>query len=98
MPQATGAPTIYSHLPTKERTGLRFLLHAHFDLPVDRERLDLSSPWNRWALGLGGQLLAQAGHQLATEAAAHPEDATRRERLRAFLDVLPLRSVPGIGS
>ena len=27
---------------------------ADFDLPVDRERLNLESPWNRWALSKAG--------------------------------------------
>ncbi len=52
-------PTVYSYLPTNERSGLRMLLHAHFDLPVDRERLDLSSPWNRWAIDQAGELFAE---------------------------------------
>jgi hypothetical protein len=54
------APTIYSYLPTHERSGLRVLVHAHFDLPVDRERIDLSSDWNQWALSQAGLLLAKA--------------------------------------
>ena len=58
-------PTIYSHLPTGERSGLRFLLHARFDVPLDRERLDLSSPWNRWALLESAPLFARAVADLA---------------------------------
>ncbi len=61
-------PTIYSHLPTGERSGLRFLLHARFDVPLDRERLDLSSPWNRWALVEAAPLLARAVADLAGRA------------------------------
>ncbi|HTE55612.1 MAG TPA: hypothetical protein VK698_32380, partial [Kofleriaceae bacterium] len=58
-------PTIYSHLPTKERSGLRFLVHARFDVPLDRERLDLSSPWNRWALTEAAPLFARLVARLA---------------------------------
>lgn len=89
-PLPAGNPTIFSYLPTRERSGFRFMLHAHFDLPVDRERLDLSSPWNRWALGRGGELLARAGARLAREATERPADPTRTARLAALLTVLPL--------
>ena len=75
-PVPEGAPTIFSHLPTGERSGLRFLVHAHFDLPVDRERLDLDSPWNRWILARVGDLLGQTAERLADQ--------------DALLDVLPL--------
>tara|TARA_R110002096_G_scaffold42143_4_gene113697 strand:+ start:126999 stop:134162 length:7164 start_codon:yes stop_codon:yes gene_type:complete len=62
-----GAPTIYSYLPTHERSGLRVLVHAHFDLPVDRERIDLSSEWNQWALAQAGTLLANIVARLCEE-------------------------------
>ncbi len=45
-----GSPTIYSYLPTAQPSGLRFLVHSHFDLPVDRERLNPESEWNQWLL------------------------------------------------
>ncbi|MBN9416586.1 MAG: hypothetical protein J0I12_14170 [Candidatus Eremiobacteraeota bacterium] len=45
-----GAPTIYSYLPTNQPSGLRFLVHSHFDLPVDRERIHPESAWNEWIL------------------------------------------------
>ncbi|HKE20510.1 MAG TPA: transglutaminase-like domain-containing protein, partial [Kofleriaceae bacterium] len=70
-------PTIYSHLPTGERSGLRFLVHARFDVPLDRERLDLSSRWNRWALVEAAPLFARALADLAG-------------RGGAALDVVPL--------
>jgi len=70
VPLPADAPTVYSHLPTAERPGLRFLLHAHFDLPLDRERLDPQTPFNRWALSQVGQVLGQAAARLANEAAA----------------------------
>ncbi len=54
------AATIYGYLPTRERSGLQFLIHAHFDLPVDRERLDLESHYNRWVLVQAGRLVARA--------------------------------------
>jgi hypothetical protein len=75
VPLPAGAPTVYSHLPTAERPGLRFLLHAHFDLPLDRERLDPQTPFNRWALSQVGQVLGQAAARLADEAAAETPDA-----------------------
>ncbi|PKN59262.1 MAG: hypothetical protein CVU56_01940, partial [Deltaproteobacteria bacterium HGW-Deltaproteobacteria-14] len=82
VPLPADAPTIFSHLPTGERSGLRFVVHGHFDVPVDRERLDLESPWNRWGLARAGDLLAQAAEQLA--ATANPA------ALDGLLDVLPL--------
>lgn len=50
VPPPPGAPTVYSYLPTAEPTGLRFLIHGHFDLPVDRERIHPDSAWNQWVL------------------------------------------------
>ena len=45
-----GSPTIYSYLPTSQPSGLRFLVHSHFDVPVDRERINPESAWNGWIL------------------------------------------------
>ncbi|MEM7609376.1 MAG: hypothetical protein AAF411_28865, partial [Myxococcota bacterium] len=45
---------VFAFLPTRERSGLRFLLHAPFGLTVDRERID-ESPKN-------AELLRAAGH------------------------------------
>lgn len=50
VPVPEGAASVYSYLPTAEPSGLRFLLHGHFDLPVDRERINPDSAWNRWVL------------------------------------------------
>ncbi len=50
VPPPPGAPTVYSYLPTAEPTGLRFVIHGHFDLPVDRERIHPDSAWNQWVL------------------------------------------------
>lgn len=46
-----GSSTIYSYLPTAQPSGLRFLVHSHFDVPVDRERIHPESAWNQWILG-----------------------------------------------
>ncbi len=78
-----GAATIFSYLPTRERSGLRVLVHAHFDLPVDRERIDLSSEWNQWALGKAGVLLAKAIARLCHEKAQGDKAADK------VLDALP---------
>ncbi|MEW6279375.1 MAG: hypothetical protein AB1758_12170, partial [Candidatus Eremiobacterota bacterium] len=50
VPIPDGTPTVYSFLPTSEPSGLRFLLQGHFDVPVDRERINPESAWNRWIL------------------------------------------------
>ncbi|MDY0000313.1 MAG: hypothetical protein RBU30_03365 [Polyangia bacterium] len=93
MPLPEGAATVFSHLPTAERPGFRFLLHAHFDLPIDRERLDLSSPWNLWAISQAGEALADAAGVLAMEAAQ--EGSLGDELLLGLLDVLPIRGELG---
>lgn len=59
VPVPEGAPTVYSYLPTAEPSGLRFLLHGHFDLPVDRERINPESAWNRWILSHVPRALAR---------------------------------------
>ncbi len=79
---AEGAPTIFSHLPTGERSGLRFIVHGHFDVPVDRERLDLASAWNRWGLVQAGHLLAQAAAAVCA--------SDRVDAALALLDIVPL--------
>lgn len=98
VPLDRDAPTIFSYLPTRERSGLRFLLHAHFDVPVDRERLDLDSAWNRWAMARAGELLARAVRRLVAESHAAlppgpgdgPGDRPEGRILDGILDVLPL--------
>lgn len=74
LPLDPGAPALFSHLPTRQSSGLRTLVHAHFDVPVDRERLDLESPWNRWALSCAGALAAQLISELPNTAHAHALD------------------------
>lgn len=76
-----GAPTVFSHLPTGELSGLRFVIHAHFEVPVDRERLDHSSAWNRWALTRMGELLGAVAERLVAASDA---------ALLGLLEVLPL--------
>lgn len=85
VPLPDDARTIYSHLPTGEHPGFRFLIHAHFDLPIDRERLDLSSPWNLWAIAQAGEALAEAASILARDATEAQDDAL----LVGLLEVLP---------
>ncbi|HEY3360117.1 MAG TPA: ATP-binding protein, partial [Polyangia bacterium] len=85
-PLPPGAATVYSYLPTAERSGLRFLVHAHFQVPLDRERLDHAAPYNARALETAGDLLAGIAARLA--AAAPP-------RARGLLDVLPLEGELG---
>lgn len=77
-PQASRGPTLFSFLPTAERTGLRFLVHARFDVTVDRERLTGDSPWNR-------ELLTEAGRTLASAAVLFAE------RGHSPLGILPAR-------
>ncbi|MGC4116570.1 MAG: transglutaminase-like domain-containing protein [Myxococcales bacterium] len=89
-PLEKGAPTLFSYLPTGERSGLRYLVHAHFDLPIDRERLDLESLWNRWALVCSADLLARIVVRLSKEAREAPGDAVHAKRLVKMLEVLPL--------
>ena len=86
LPKET--PGIYSHLPTRERSGLKFLLHAHFDLPVDRERLHLDSLWNGWILSQVGSLL----HQLVQNWYLQTAEELSVEQQASILDLLPLSS------
>ena len=58
-----GSPTVYSYLPTAQPSGLRFLVHSHFDLPVDRERLNPESDWNQWLLRQIPQALLRLSRQ-----------------------------------
>ena len=71
-------PTAYSYLPTGERTGLRFFVQGHFDVPVDRERVTPDSDWNRWILTQVPQCLARLSDRVPDDGLVH------------LLDVLPL--------
>lgn len=50
---------LYSFLPIQEDSGLRFLIGSHFDVPVDRERLDQTSRWNRGLLRSVPEIILQ---------------------------------------
>lgn len=53
------APTLYSFLPITEPSGLRFIAGSHFDVPVDRERLDVASCWNQGIIARIAQVLSE---------------------------------------
>lgn len=65
-PMPAGAPTVFCFLPTRDRPGLRIMVHARFPLPVDRERVDVGAPKTRAALRRAGALLFEAAER------AHP--------------------------
>ena len=48
IPAPPESATVYSYLPTEEQSGLRFFVQGHFDVPVDRERVNPESDWNQW--------------------------------------------------
>ena len=79
VPCGEAASTVYSYLPTAETSGLRFFVQAHFDVPVDRERVTQDSAWNRWILDHVPGLLAEVVSDIGSPAAA-----------AGLLDVLPL--------
>ena len=78
------APNVYSYLPTDERAGFRFFVQGHFDVPVDRERINPESSWNRWVLQKVPRQLGRIADQL-TAVTERANDAAC-----GFLDVLPL--------
>jgi hypothetical protein len=67
FPQGEEAVTpdqnLFSFLPIQENSGLRFLVGSHFDVPVDRERLDQTSPWNKGILGQIPTIIGEACEQ-----------------------------------
>ncbi|MBU1533715.1 hypothetical protein KKF84_00255 [Myxococcota bacterium] len=79
--------TVYSYLPTGEHSGLRFFLQGHFDVPVDRERIDSDSAWNRWINSKVPELLLKARETLLSLGG---EESEILERALGFLDILPL--------
>jgi hypothetical protein len=79
VPCDEATSTIYSYLPTAESSGLRFFVQAHFDVPVDRERVTQDSDWNRWILSHVPALLAEVAEETTTASSA-----------AGLLDVLPL--------
>jgi hypothetical protein len=88
VPLADDAATVYSFLPTLQKTGLRFFIQAHFDLLVDRERITPGSSWNRWILEQAPGQLAQIARKLLMNDDAPPENVPTR--LAGWLAVLPL--------
>ncbi len=66
-PTPVHGPTLYAFLPTAERTGLRAMIHARFDVTLDRERLELGSAWNEGVLAAAGEALAELVEALAGE-------------------------------
>lgn len=72
---------LFSFLPIQEHSGLRFLVGSHFDVPVDRERLDQHSTWNRGIIDSIPDIIEsrlRAHPQLALQVLSHlplPEDA-----------------------
>lgn len=78
---------MYSFLPTQERVGLPFVLQAHFDVPVDRERIQYDSAWNRWILEHVGTLISRAIEARLGQIFISDE-TTFFQRL---LDLVPLR-------
>lgn len=100
IPLEPHASTLYSFLPTAEKTGLRLLMQAHFEVPVDRERLAPNARFNQWLLSQLPLLLHQLCTALLTETpldalrrslpeAPHPPP-TRVALAEALLEVLPL--------
>lgn len=56
-PATARPPTLFAFLPTAERTGLSVLVHARFDVTLDRERLGSDSAWNAELLRAAGECL-----------------------------------------
>ncbi|MCC6877620.1 MAG: hypothetical protein IT378_25150, partial [Sandaracinaceae bacterium] len=99
-PTPAGGPTVYAFLPTAERSGLRVLVHARFDVTLDRERLELGSSWNDALLREAGLALAQAIAELAEararvlEVIASPEELAPGMAPLAASLASALRDVP----
>ncbi|MFW6023696.1 MAG: sacsin N-terminal ATP-binding-like domain-containing protein, partial [Myxococcota bacterium] len=68
-PRPVDGATVFAFLPTSEHTGLRALVHARFDVTLDRERLERGSPWNDALLSEAGRGLADVVLQLVEDGA-----------------------------
>lgn len=93
QPLADEAATVYSYLPTAERSGLHLFIQGHFDVPVDRERVTPESPWNRWIMTKVPQQLGALGQKLLAAAGApttEPPGPDPAAVARGLLAVLPL--------
>lgn len=66
-PQPNRGSTLYSFLPTAQHTGLRCMVHARFDVTLDRERLEQDSAWNVALLRAAGAAFAELVGGLADE-------------------------------
>lgn len=89
QPLADEAATVYSYLPTAERSGLHMFIQGHFDVPVDRERLTPESPWNRWIMTKVPQQLGALGQKLLA-GTGEPTGPDPAAIARGLLAVLPL--------
>ncbi|MDH5491058.1 MAG: hypothetical protein OEY14_03830, partial [Myxococcales bacterium] len=78
-PRAAEGETIFAFLPTREPSGLPWIVHARFDVTLDRERLELDSSWNQALLIRAGALAARG--LLALSASLR--------NLETLLDVIP---------
>ncbi len=87
QPLPPQAPRLYSFLPTAEDPGLDFFLQAHFDVPVDRERILRDSPWNHYLLQQVPPLFLQIAKELFSRSQQDHDPAP----LRGFLRLLPLQ-------
>lgn len=75
--------TVFSFLPTGETSGLHFFIQAHFEVPVDRERVHHDSDWNAWIMGhVPGQLA-----RLTDAVLAGPNPVAGARQLLAVLPV-----------
>jgi hypothetical protein len=99
-PTPVRGPTLYAFLPTAERTGLRAMVHARFDVTLDRERLELGSAWNDALLAEAGRTLAallsaltREGHDVLPVIAAPEERAPSMAPLAETL-IAELRATP----
>lgn len=57
--RAESVANLFCFFPTRERAPLRVLVHAPFDVPVDRERVHLESARNVTLFGYAGEALAR---------------------------------------
>jgi Transglutaminase-like superfamily len=85
-------PGLFAFLPTAERTGLPVLVHARFDVTVDRERLETGSENNRALLACAGRqyalLIARAASEGHSVLGALPIERELTELARPLADVL----------
>lgn len=88
QPLAEGASTVYSFLPTAEHSGLAFFVQSHFDVPVDRERVNQESTWNQWIVAQIPKGLAVLASELL--ATVQDDPVASRSVAEGVLSILPL--------